>query len=259
MTPLRGARDRRRVRAPRPDAPRARAGHRRQRGAARAPPASAHLRGLPRDGPSPPRLAPAQADRVRVPRSSRRRARSSSGCAAAVAPAAPAASELHPMEQPAESRRAVPAAQRRRLGRPADRTFGRRRRRPALDGPDQPPRLGRDRAPAPPELRPRDRRPRSQHRRRRPDHVHRRPDRDLRQRRRRRDLLRRHRAPPGPEARDPQRVDGRAKRKPTRDESTGQRCQARPQTSVPSPCRSQMSAPTAASAPRCRSERRRET
>ena len=74
--------------------------------------------------------------------------------------------------------------------------------------------------PAPPELRPRHRRPRSQHRRRRPDHVDRRPDRDLRQRRRRRHLLRRHRAPAGPEARDPQRVEGH--------EAQGHREEARP-------------------------------
>ena len=54
------------------------------------------------------------------------------------------------------------------------------------------------------------------HRRRRPDHVDRRPDRDLRQRRRSRHLLRGDRAAAGPEARDPERAEGGAKRKATR-------------------------------------------
>ena len=114
-----------------------------------------------------------------------------------------------PDRAPAAGRGAVAPAQQRRAGRPVRRARGRRERRAALDGPAQPPQLGRDRAPAPPELRPRARRARGEHRRRRPHHLDRGPDRDLRQRRGRGDLLRRDGAPPGSEAGDPERGEGR--------------------------------------------------
>ena len=208
--PLRGARDGSRMRAPRPDAPGAR--HRAPRPASRcsssARTCATAPAAAPRSAPSTPRTwAGCRPSRQRC---SHRRGRSWSACEAAAARATPEAPvELHPMDHQEERRRALPPHQRRRVRGPADRALGGRGRRPPLNRPHQPPRLGRDRTPPPPELRPRDRRPRGQHRRRRPHHLHRRPDRDLRQRRRRRDLLRRDRAPPGPEAGDPERGEDR--------------------------------------------------
>ena len=119
--------------------------------------------------------------------------------------------------------------QRRRSRRPADRTVRRRGRGPRLDRPNQPPRLGRDRL----------------QRLQSSDlaisvHAastggggritsHRRPDRDLRQRRRSRHLLRGDRPAAGPEARDPERAEGR--------EAQGHREQARPPPGTREPSR----------------------
>ena len=88
---------------------------------------------------------------------------------------------------------------------------------------------GRDRPAAPPELRPRGQRARGEHRRRGQDHLDRRPDRNLRQRRRSRHLLRGDRPAAGPEARDPERAEGR--------DAQGHREQARPPPGTREPSR----------------------
>ncbi len=148
--------------------------------------------------------------------------------------------ELQPAGPPGGARRVLPPHQRRRVRGPADRALGCGGRRTSLNRPHQPPRLGRDRTPPPPELRPRDQRPRRQHRRRRPNHLHRRPHRNLRQRRRRGDLLRGDRAPPGPEAGDPERSRSPRSARPPRRSSSASRhppSQAAVRTPTPVPTR----------------------
>ena len=160
--PLRGARDGRRVRAARADAARARARHRRAatrcsssaRTCATAPAAARRSAPCTRRACSRLTAFAPIAALIEPARAWVERLRGGGGRRGAAGRRA--ASD----RAPAGRRGADAPAQQRRAGRAVRRARGGREREPPLDRPDQPPRLARARTPAPPELRPRDRRPR---------------------------------------------------------------------------------------------------